>query len=77
MHGNAVKVCITAPPVENKGNEAVIYFIADLFGVPKSAVSVKSGKQGRNKKVVIANLALDEARDILARALAKTTKGGQ
>lgn len=69
MHGNAIKVCVTAPPVDNKANEAVINLIADLFKVPKSTVSIKSGRQGRNKKVIIINLALKEAEKILTRTL--------
>ena len=69
MHGNSVKVCVTAPPAENKANEAVIKFIADLFNVPRSAVSIKSGKQGRNKKVLISSLTLDKAYETLSSAL--------
>ena len=72
MHGNAIKICVTAPPVENKANGAVIHFFADLFGVPKSAVSIKSGRQGRHKKVLIHNIALEEAEEILSRALPQT-----
>lgn len=72
MHGSALKVCVTAPPVENKANDAVVHFIADLFGVPKSSVSIKSGRQGRNKKVIITNLSPGEAQEALSRALAKT-----
>ena len=72
MHGSALKICVTAPPVENKANEAVIHFIADLFSVPKSAVSIKSGRQGRNKNVILTNLALGEAREVLSTALSKT-----
>ena len=71
MHGNAIKVCVTAPPVENKANGAVIHLFADLFGVPRSAVSIKSGRQGRNKRVLINNLALEEAQETLSRALSK------
>ena len=71
MHGNAIKICVTAPPVENKANGAVIHLFADLFGVPRSAVSIKSGRQGRNKKVLINNLALEEAQETLSRALSK------
>ena len=69
LHRNSVKICVTAPPTENKANEAVIKFIAGLFRVPKSAVSIKSGRQSRNKKILISNLNLDKARDILAEAL--------
>jgi uncharacterized protein (TIGR00251 family) len=71
MHGNAIKVCVTAPPVENKANGAVIHFFADLFDVPKSAVSIKSGRQGRNKKVLINDLALEKAQKTLSKALSK------
>jgi len=71
MHGNAIKICVTAPPVENKANGAVIRFFADLFGVPKSAVSIKSGRQGRKKKVLISNLALEEAQETLSRTLSQ------
>jgi uncharacterized protein (TIGR00251 family) len=71
IHGNSVKVCVTAPPVENKANEAVIGLIADLFSVPRSAVSIKSGKQSRNKKVFISNLTLSKARETLSVALSK------
>jgi len=71
MHGNAIKVYVTAPPVENKANGAVIHLFADLFGVPKSAVSIKSGRQGRKKKVLISNLALDEAQETLSRTLSQ------
>jgi uncharacterized protein (TIGR00251 family) len=72
MHGSAVKICVTAPPVENSANEAVIRLIAKLLGVSKSSVSIKSGRQARNKKVIISNLALQEAHEALARALSKT-----
>ena len=71
MHGNAIKVCVTAPPVENKANGAVVHLIADLFNVPKSAVSIKSGMQGRNKTVLVNNLTLEEAQETLARILLK------
>ena len=71
MHGNALKVCITAPPVDNKGNKAVVDFVANLFGVSRAAVSITGGRQGRNKKVQIINLSLAEARQTLAEALSE------
>lgn len=72
MHGSAIKVCVTAPPAENRANEAVLGIVAELFEVPKSSVSIKSGRQGRNKKVIIQGLALGDAQTILARELPKT-----
>jgi hypothetical protein len=72
MHGSAIKVFVTAPPVENKANTAVIHVIADLFNVPKKSVSIKSGMQGRHKTVLVNNLTLQEAQETLARILSKT-----
>ena len=75
MHGSALKICVTAPPVENKANEAVIDFIAELLGVPKSTVSIKSGKQGRSKRLLVSNLALKNAQEALSRTLSKIGSG--
>ena len=75
MHGSALKICVTAPPVENKANEAVIDFIAELLGVPKSTVSIKSGKQGRSKRLLVSNLALKKAQEALSRTLSKIGSG--
>ena len=71
LHGDAIKICITAPPVENKANSAVVHLFADLFHVSKSAVSIKSGMQGRNKTVLVNNLTLKEAQDTLTEILSK------
>jgi len=71
MHGNSIKICVTAPPVENKANVEVVHFFADLFGVPKSAVSIKSGGHGRNKKLLIHNIDPEAARKTLSRVLSK------
>jgi len=72
LYGKAIKVCVTAPPLDDKANTAVIQLFAELFGVPRSAVSIKSGRQARNKKILIASLAQEKAEEVLARALPKT-----
>lgn len=51
--GDAIKLAITAPPVDGKANEAVIRYLADLFRVPKSSIVIVSGETGRNKLVAI------------------------
>jgi len=39
-HGDALKLCITSPPVDGKANAAVIAFFAKLFKIPKGAVTI-------------------------------------
>ena len=45
----ALKVRLKAPPVEGKANEALVRFVADRLGVPKSRVSVTHGHTSRQK----------------------------
>jgi len=69
LHGKALKLSITAPPVEGKANKAVVEYIARLFNIPPKAVSVKSGHQSRTKRLTVKNISLAAARDLLQRAL--------
>jgi uncharacterized protein (TIGR00251 family) len=54
--GDALKLALTAPPIEGKANQAVIEFFADLFAIPRSSVTIASGETSRNKVVRIAAL---------------------
>ena len=46
-------VRVTAPPVDDAANEAVIELLAKTYGVPKRAVSIVSGHTSRNKTIDI------------------------
>jgi len=58
MHGDALKIRLTAPPVDNAANEALIDFIAAKLGIPKSSVRVAAGATGRRKIVEIDGVTL-------------------
>lgn len=49
-HGDALKVRITAPPVDGKANEHLVRFLADTFGVGRDAVELVAGATGRRKR---------------------------
>jgi uncharacterized protein (TIGR00251 family) len=53
IHGNALKVRITAPPVDGRANAALVAFLAEAFGVAKRRVTLLQGKTGRTKKLRI------------------------
>jgi uncharacterized protein (TIGR00251 family) len=54
-------VRVTAAPVDNAANEAVVRAIADAFHVPKSCVAISAGATGRNKTVAITGLRHEQA----------------
>ncbi|HZD94695.1 MAG TPA: DUF167 domain-containing protein [Candidatus Sulfotelmatobacter sp.] len=68
--GDALKLAVTAPPVEGRANQAVIEFFADLFEIPRSSVTIASGETSRNKVVRITGLSQAVVEQRLAGALA-------
>lgn len=49
-----LEVWVNAPPVEGAANQAVLRAVARHLGVPRSAVSLRSGARSRNKTVEVA-----------------------
>ncbi len=62
LQGEAVKVRVTAPPVEGEANEAVVRLLSRSLEVPRSAVSIARGQTGRRKRVRIEGLEAAEVR---------------
>ncbi len=60
--GDALKVSLTAPPVEGRANEACIEFFANLLKVPRSSVTIASGQASRNKLIRVTGLPAEEIR---------------
>jgi uncharacterized protein (TIGR00251 family) len=60
--GNALKLSLTAPPVEGRANEACIEFFAKLLKVPRSSVTIASGQTSRAKVIRVVGLSAEEIR---------------
>ncbi len=71
--GDALKLALTAPPVEGKASQAVIEFFADLFQIPRSSVTIASGETSRNKVVRISGMSRAAVEQRLAGELAQTS----
>lgn len=53
--GDAIKIRLTAPPVDGKANAHLIKFLASEFGVSKSQVTILKGETSRQKRLQIDN----------------------
>ncbi|MBU0491043.1 MAG: YggU family protein [Chloroflexi bacterium] len=62
IEGGALKVRLTAPPVEGKANEALVRFLADALGVRRGDVSIVAGERARRKVVCVQGLTAAQAR---------------
>jgi uncharacterized protein (TIGR00251 family) len=58
--GDALKVSLTAPPINGRANEACIEFFAKLLKVPRSSVTIASGQSSRVKTICVAGLSAEE-----------------
>jgi len=61
----AVKIRVKASPVEGKANAALIKFLSSKLRVPKSSISIVSGKTSKRKIIEIAGLAEPDLRNRL------------
>ena len=52
--GSALKVRITAPPVDGRANTHLIRFLARKFDLPASRVTLIAGQRGRHKRLALA-----------------------
>jgi hypothetical protein len=62
---DAIKVRLTAPPVEGEANQACIEFFAKLFGVAKSQVVLAAGHTGRSKIIKVLGVTEEQALQVL------------
>jgi uncharacterized protein (TIGR00251 family) len=60
VHGDALKVRLTAPPVEGKANETLIVFLAQRLGVRKSQVEIVAGTTSRRKMIRVMGVSPQE-----------------
>jgi uncharacterized protein (TIGR00251 family) len=52
IHAGAVKIKLTAPPVEGAANKALVKYLAKHTGTPASSVELLSGHLGRRKRIL-------------------------
>lgn len=74
LYGDALKINLTAPPVDNAANKACGAFLAGLLSVAKSSVCIVSGHTGRNKQVMVQCPQNSDARESLRKRIMSWTK---
>lgn len=52
LHGDALKIKITAPPVEGSANKMCVSFLSKLLKTPKSSLEIVSGPSARTKQIL-------------------------
>jgi len=63
--GDAIKVRLTAAPVDGKTNQALIALLAQKLGVRKNQVEIVAGERSRNKMVCVLGMSPAEVEERL------------
>lgn len=66
--GPALKIKLTAPPVEGEANRAVIEFLSELLSIKKSSLIIVSGLKSRDKRVRVEGITPEELERAFERA---------
>ena len=53
LHGDALKIKLTAPPVDGAANKMCIQYLAKSLKMPRSSLEIISGQTSRKKSVLI------------------------
>jgi len=62
LQGSALKLLLTAPPVEGAANAACLRFLADLLGISRARLSIIRGTKARQKLICITDMSVDTLR---------------
>ena len=65
IQDGALKLRLTAPPVEDKANRACVKFLSGLLGLRRSALAITAGEKSRKKTVSVTGLARGELEERL------------
>lgn len=66
LHGDRLKLAVTAPPDKGKANAAVIRLLAEMLQVAPSKVELLRGDTSRQKDLLVAGLSQEDVLERLA-----------
>ena len=61
-----IRVTLTAPPVDDAANQALVAFIAGQLGVARRTVRVESGARSRDKVIAVTGISLQSVKTLIA-----------
>lgn len=64
-HDGALKVRITAPPVDGAANEALLKILAKQFRVSRSQIEIVAGETSKSKRIKISNLSRSKLEEMI------------
>lgn len=67
-YGDAVKIRLTAAPLEGKANEACRVFLAEILSVPRARIEIVTGQTSRNKLIKVTGVSAHRVTQVFSQA---------
>ncbi len=64
-HGDAIRVRLAAPPVDDAANDELRRFLAERLGVARGSIAIVRGATGRRKTVTVDGMTVERAEQAL------------
>ncbi|HXF85401.1 MAG TPA: DUF167 domain-containing protein [Anaerolineales bacterium] len=61
LEDGTIKIRIAAPPADNEANQALLEYLSEILGVPKSRLDIVAGASGRDKLISIMDMDAETA----------------
>src|SRR6266540_1293765 len=65
LQGDALKVRLTSPPVEDAANRLCVEFLAKRLGIAKSRVSIIAGGHSRHKTIRVTGITSNDVLSLI------------
>jgi uncharacterized protein len=65
LQGDALRVRLTAPPVDGAANEALVRFLSDTFAIPRVSITIVAGTSSRTKVVELSGITEERVRQLV------------
>jgi len=65
LSDGTVRIRLTAPPVEDKANQALVKYLADILAIASSRIEIVAGATGRDKLVSILDMDAEDVHRII------------
>ncbi len=65
LHGDALKFRVAAPPADGAANQALCEHLAQMFGLAKGQVVIRSGQASRLKRVLLKRVPASRVKQVL------------
>ncbi len=67
VHGDRIKVRISAARTDGKANKELISFVSKLFSIPKRNVEITKGERMRDKSILLLDVSAEEVLSVIGK----------